>query len=346
MKTFTLFLLPLLLGFSLLNGNFLNKNDHNTSNQSFTPTNSIVHELKDLKDIGFAWNLTDWEGNAVDSLGLDIYYPTGATSDKKYPVVVFCHAGGFTGGDKSNVTSLCDILADYGYICVAFNYRTGYIKNNPHECTADTTTLWNSVYRGMQDGQACLRWVKKFGGKYNIDTSWMFYAGSSAGASVVLNSAYANDSVAAKYFPREYKLLGKLSNSGNKYANTYTIKGIGAMWGSLFSDQVIDTNYKAYPTILFKGDEDSGLPDSLGYFYGCTNYAPPLFAGGGIYARMVVEKEPCIYYELPGANHPAYDDEFCMENIACFFKNIMQGTPYTGRYSYYTPTCPQFNGEF
>lgn len=339
MKHFTLLLLPLAL-------TLVSLRDNNPGKTQSTSNPNAPHELTDLKDIGFAWNLTDWQGNHVDSLALDIYYPTGAMSNQKYPVVAFCHAGGFTGGDKNNVSSLCDILADYGYICVAFNYRTGYIKNNPHACTADTTTLWNAVYRGMQDGQACLRWIKKFGTKYKMDTSWIFYAGTSAGASVVLNSAYCNDSVAKIYFPRERNELGNISKSGNTFPDTYTIKGIGAMWGSLFSDQVINPSYRAYPTILFKGDEDSGLPDSVGYFYGCTNYAPPLFAGGGIYARMLAVNCPSVYYELPGANHPAYDDEFCMSNLACFFRNIMQGTPYSGRYSYYTPSCPQFNGEF
>ena len=179
-----------------------------------------------------------------------------------------------------------------------------------------------------------------------MDSSQIFLAGTSAGASVVLNSAYSNDSTAAIYYPREKKELGNLSSSGNDFANKYTVKGIAAMWGSLFSDKVIDTNYRAYPTILFKGDEDSGLPDSVGYYFGCTNYAPPVFGGGGIYARMLNQKTPCVYYELPGANHPAYDDEFCMQNVACFFKNIISKTPYSGHYSYYRPSCPQFNGEF
>lgn len=303
-------------------------------------------ELTDLRDIAFAHNLTDWQGRRIDSLALDIYYPTNAKSNKKYPVVIFCHAGGFTGGDKSNISSLCDLLAEYGYAVVSFNYRTGYIKNNPHACTADTTTLWNANYRGIQDGNACLRFIKKFGSKYNLDTDWMFYAGTSAGASLILNSAYTNDSIAKIYFPRERKELGSVENSGNNYPNNYKLKGIAAMWGSIFSDKVIDKDYRSYPTILFKGDEDSGLPDSMGYFFGCKNYAPPIFAGVGIYARLLTQKTPAVFYELPGANHPAYDDEFCMENIACFFNNIMKGTPYSGRYEYYTPTCPQFKGEF
>ncbi len=308
--------------------------------------NGTVKELTDLKDIPFAWNLVDWKGGKVDSLSLDIYYPTGATSDKIYPVVLISHAGGFTGGDKTNVSSLCDILADYGFICVAYNYRTGYIQNNPHACTADTTTLWNAIYRSMQDGTACLRFIKNNGAGYNIDTNWIFTAGTSAGAEVALNSAYCSDSVAKIYFPRERALLGSIDSSGNTLPNNYSIKGICAMWGSIFSDKVIDTNYRAYPTMLFKGDEDSGLPDSVGYYYGCTNYAPPVYAGTGIWARMILEKRPCVYYELPGANHPAYDDEFCMSNLSCFFKNIMSNTPYSGRYSYYVPSCPQFAGEY
>jgi len=118
------------------------------------------------------------------------------------------------------------------------------------------------------------------------------------------------------------------------------------MWGSLFSNKVIDTNYHEYPTILFKGEDDGGLPDSMGYFFGCTSYAPPIYAGAGIYSRLVKQKVPSIYYELPGANHPAYDDDFCMQNIACFFKNIINGTPYSSHYYYCKPACPQFEGEF
>jgi len=339
-KKFTYLFLLLILSFSTLFANTI-KPRSVVKHQKIS-----VKELTDLKDIGFAWNLLDWKGVKVDSLTLDIYYPNGATSDKKYPVVLMCHAGGFMGGDKANVSSLCDILADYGYICVAYNYRTGYIQNNPHACTSDTTTLWNAVYRAMQDAAACFRFIKKNGAGYNMDTSMIFSSGSSAGAVVALNTAYCSDSVAKIYFPRERAVLGSIDSSGNTYPHNYKLKGIGAMWGALFSDKVIDTNFRSYPTIIFKGDEDAGLPDSVGYFYGCTNYAPPIYAGKGIYARMLLEKTPSVYYELPGANHPAYDDEFCMANIACFFRNVINKTPYSGKYNYYTPSCPQFTGEY
>ena len=57
------------------------------------------HELTDIKDIPFAWNLRDWLGKKVDSLSMDVYYPTGATSNKNYPTVMLIHAGDFTGGN-------------------------------------------------------------------------------------------------------------------------------------------------------------------------------------------------------------------------------------------------------
>jgi hypothetical protein len=62
------------------------------------------------------------------------------------------HAGGFTGGNKSNDSSLCDELADYGFIPVAFDYRTGYIKIIPMPVPQIQLQLFNAVYRAMQDG--------------------------------------------------------------------------------------------------------------------------------------------------------------------------------------------------
>jgi hypothetical protein len=48
-----------------------------------------VSELTDRKNIVFARNLKDWQMKPVDSLMFDIYYPTGATSNKKYPISVY-----------------------------------------------------------------------------------------------------------------------------------------------------------------------------------------------------------------------------------------------------------------
>src|SRR4051794_12189763 len=112
MTLMTLFSLPLFYIFSL----FL-KSDTTKDQQS--PV-TAAHELTDLKSIKYAQNLVDWRGKHVDSLVLDIYYPTGASSKKKYPLLVFCHAGGFSAGNRSNVMAICDRFADQGFAVAAF----------------------------------------------------------------------------------------------------------------------------------------------------------------------------------------------------------------------------------
>ena len=41
---------------------------------------------------------------------------------------MFYHAGGFVGGNRFNVMTICDKFADEGFIVVAIDYRLGYKK--------------------------------------------------------------------------------------------------------------------------------------------------------------------------------------------------------------------------
>lgn len=247
---------------------------------------SSFHELTDLKAIPFAYNLRTWQNQLIDSLRMDIYYPTGAQSNKKYPMVLFCHAGGFTGGSRFNVSDICDKLADKGFIAVALDYRTGYNANKDSSvCYRDSLTLNLAIYRAAQDVNACLRFLSAHAEEYYIDTSWMFIGGSSAGAALVLYDAYLNDSTAQIFFPYALSSLGSLDSSGNTLPAHYTVKGICSMWGALFNDQIISPDYKAIPTILFKGEEDPCIPDSVGHY--CTCPTLPVIAGGyAVYSRF------------------------------------------------------------
>ncbi len=155
-------------------------------------------ELTDKRDIVFARNLRNYDGTKVNSIMFDIYYPTGAMSNKKYPVYFHYYAGSFTGGNKKNVTDMCDYMADKGYIAVAPTYRVGYNVSYPG-CTQgqdDSTNLQEAIYRGMQDVNACIRYVANHASELNVDTSWIFIGGTSAGSTLALNDAYINDSLA------------------------------------------------------------------------------------------------------------------------------------------------------
>ncbi|CAN5738144.1 hypothetical protein BH10BAC2_BH10BAC2_35100 [soil metagenome] len=297
-------------------------------------------ELTDLQGIVFARNLLDWKGRPIDSLQMDIYYPTGATSDKKYPVILFCHAGGFSGGNRFNVAAICDRFADDGFIAVAFDYRVGYRKGRDgHSCDSDSTSLNKAVYRSVQDANSCFRYLVSNANALNIDTSWLFIGGSSAGGVLSQTDAYMTDSTAQIYYPYCVSELGGIQSSGNNYTNKYSVKGVISMWGALsYANTLIDTNYRTYPTILFKGEEDGGIPDSVGSYKGCVNL-PILYAGVALYTKLLSQNTPVVFHQLPLGNHPAYDDVFCVQNSVCFLKALMEGRPYSGSYNFFEPSC-------
>ncbi|HRI20058.1 MAG TPA: alpha/beta hydrolase [Panacibacter sp.] len=333
MKTSPLFYLPFicLLSFFIVPQPGINSKPVITSGS----------ELSDIQGTKFATGLRDWNNKPVDSLVMDVFYPTGATSDKKYPTLVFCYGGGFTGGSRTVVTAICDMMADKGFIVVAPDYRTGYDKVDRPPCANTSPTRSYAIYRAVQDINACFRFIYANASQYNIDTANMFIGGSSGGADLAMETAYISDSTVQSpgdKYNDSYQLLGSLNTSGNSLPNTYKLKGIMCLWGALRDDKLIDTNYRAYPSIICYGSNDDSMPDSMGHLDNCPNY-DILYARTGIYARMQNQRRACVYYELANGNHSAYDDEFCVEQASCFFKAIMEGRTYSGIYTNYNPSC-------
>ena len=297
-----------------------------------------IHELTDRKNIIFAHNLTGWQNIHIDSLAFDIYYPTGAMSNKKYPVYFSLHGGSFLAATKQSVSEFSDEFADYGFAVVAPDYRIGY--DDTSTCTGgdDSTALQEAVYRAMQDANACIRYVANHADSFNIDTSWIFVGGASSGATLALNAAYVTDSLAAVHYPNTVAVWGKLQNSGNNEPYNYTIKGLCPMWGGMpYWDSLINQK-SAIPTILFKGGKDINVPNGVGYYLFCP-YASVVRAGSGIYSVMTPLNVPCVFHYQPNAGHAAYDNLFCTQMTACFFKSLINHTPYTGYYQLYDSSC-------
>ncbi len=299
-----------------------------------------IRALITTRDIAYAWGLLDWQGNPVDSLRFDIYYPPGAnTGQKSYPMVLSLHAGNFTGGSKEGQTSGADALSNQGFVVVAPDYRTGYNANTSDTCADDTLGSNKAVYRATQDGNACMRYLYHFADSFHIDTSNFFLMGNSAGADLALHMQYITDAVAKSKAKYAYDSLGGTQTSGNSYPFQYRVRGICAMWGALPNWNLV-TPTTAVPMILFKGGQDPGLPPDpspnfgVGNFKKCPNYAE-LIGGIGLYRVMVALGVPCIYHYQPRGFHAAYDEEFCNRATNSFFRGIVQNQPRTGYYQYY-----------
>lgn len=285
---------------------------------------------KVFNDITYAQN-TDWLGELQD-LDLDIYLPTPKVTNKKFPLILFIHGGGFLDGDKRSTQSDCELLSLSGFVVATINYRLGWSL-----FSRNTSDQGSATYRAAQDGHAALRFLVSNAEKYSIDTDFIFAEGSSSGAITALNLAYMNQDSADYYFHNASQSLGDLYSAGNDLSNTYTIKGVASMWGSLASPYLISMN-TGLPSIFFHGEQDQVIPWDNGHFYG-DDYFPVSYGSKSLYDRLVELNIPSVAHIDPDGGHGVYNRSFREDNIACFFNSIVNNTPQEGIYYTEVPNC-------
>lgn len=118
-----------------------------------TPENVVRFDHISYGEYG-VWNL------------LDVYRPKQDT-EKRLPVIVSVHGGGWVYGDKDVYQHYCMSLAQRGFVVVNFSYRL-----SP-----------DVVYPGhLQDVNAAMGWVTDHIAEYGGDESHMYLVGDSAGA--------------------------------------------------------------------------------------------------------------------------------------------------------------------
>ena len=99
---------------------------------------------------------------------MDIYYYKNGMSERKYPVIIFAHGGGWDGGEKSQWSISHAITAfEKGYISVSVGYS---LQKHPS---------------GMEDFADAIRWVYDNIETYGGDKNNLFLCGMSSGAHMV-----------------------------------------------------------------------------------------------------------------------------------------------------------------
>lgn len=192
-------------------------------------------------------NAKTWDNQSQD-LKFDIYYPKDSEDNlSKRPVIVLMHGGSFLIGDKSDWRLVTREFAKRGYVAITINYRLGYDAN-------DNTGLLKAIYRGNQDLNACLRYITNHANQYQIDNSWLFIGGGSAGAFTCLNSIYLTQTEWNIAFPGVQSLLGSLYTNGNNLTDTYNVKGIFNNWGMTVGAFIEQS--EMLPMISFHGELD------------------------------------------------------------------------------------------
>jgi para-nitrobenzyl esterase len=117
-----------------------------------------------------------------DCLYLNISTPT-VRRDKKRPVLMWIHGGGFTQDGALNYDSTK--LASHGIVVVTINYRLGALGFLAHRALASRPGGPAGNY-GLMDQQAALRWVKHSIARFGGNPHNVTIAGQSAGGVSVL----------------------------------------------------------------------------------------------------------------------------------------------------------------
>lgn len=278
-----------------------------------------------IKDVAYAWYPS--ATGADDSVRLDVYMPTSTVAEKKFPLILLIHGGGFRKGDKGTAARIAEGLADTGFVTVSMNYRIGWDKNENDRCDTVGARPDIAFYKAQQDARAALRFLVANAEKYNIDTNWIFVQGASAGAVTALNLVYLSQDSADKYLPNVSDSFGLLDTAGNGYRDHYTIKALGVLWGAMSSPNLI-TAENAVPTIFFHGERDRVVPWDADHYFKCPNF-PLAYGTQPLYKRMRELNKPAVAIIDPQGGHGIYDAVFREKNVVYYFRKVMENQPPT-----------------
>lgn len=119
---------------------------------------------------------------------LDLYLPKDRAKDKKLPLVIFVHGGGWAKGDKVHERSdnIGQVLVAEGYAVASINYRLA-----PEGQGSYLGNLKASFPQNVQDVKSAVRFLRKHADHYGLDPDRIALMGASAGAHLAVLAAYA-----------------------------------------------------------------------------------------------------------------------------------------------------------
>jgi acetyl esterase/lipase len=130
------------------------------------------NEARTVRDLSY------FEGSNDPAQTLDLYLPAKQKSDKKLPLLVWIHGGGWRAGSKADVPAPT-ALALNGYAVASLNYRLTDRAKFPAQ---------------ILDCKTAIRYLRKHADEYGIDADRIGVWGASAGGHLVALLGTTNDS--------------------------------------------------------------------------------------------------------------------------------------------------------
>ncbi|MDZ4149032.1 MAG: alpha/beta hydrolase [Flavobacteriaceae bacterium] len=135
----------------------------------------------------------DYAVKGKETLKLDFYEPNN-DPERKRPLIVFMHGGGFSGGSRNGKPE-SDFAKDAvkkGYLFASISYRLTR-KNKTFNCTTPLAEKMETFHLAAEDLLDALQFLIDRDSTFRIDPTKIILAGSSAGAEAVLSAVYNDD---------------------------------------------------------------------------------------------------------------------------------------------------------
>ncbi len=302
-------------------------------------TYDLFPNVSVTSDIVFGENIG--VNGSQEILELDVYEPAGDSNTER-PVVIVAFGGSFINGAKEDVSTLCEELAELGYVAVAPNYRVGLFLPN-----AATTS--RAVLRGAHDIKAAIRYLYRSviidGNPWGIDTTRILVGGVSAGAISAIHAVYLDEQAE---FPQvlsaDSASLGNVAGNSGNLGFSEEVLGVWSMSGAIADTLMIQAGDPPIASIHDVGDfivpyftqqvSVLGIPTGLiaSGSHDVHSYANSL----GI--------DNCLL-EFPGSGHVSYlnsDFDGSFGFIVDFFADLVCGqSPDCGQIIASVPERPQ-----
>jgi para-nitrobenzyl esterase len=121
------------------------------------------------------------EGSSEDCLYLNIWRPAGIKANKKLPVMVWIHGGGFVAGSGANAETDGTSFAKQGIILITFNYRLGRLGHFVFPALNNEHKEEPKGSYAFMDQIAALKWVQQNIAAFGGDNKNVTIFGESAG---------------------------------------------------------------------------------------------------------------------------------------------------------------------
>ena len=200
---------------------------------------------------------------------MDIYIPGEAYRRESNGVILFIHGGSWSGGDKSEETIRCRMLASQGYIVANVNYTLW------SEETANTY----HVSQVLDELDAALRQVQNFTAQKGIDglnVNKAAVVGYSAGAHLAMLYAYSRAETAPMDIAFVASMAGPADISPAVWGEDMAIRVTRRLTGAEISPEMLrsgeadailasisPTSFigkNTPPTLLMQGQKDTIVP--------------------------------------------------------------------------------------